>query len=273
MSSKVFGAPGAPGARGAGSALVALACLLLPAMLHGQADGRSPAVRANALTNAERGAGWKLLFDGLTLNGWRGLGYDSVPTAHWKVEDGAIKKIPSGSVPKMPDGQPAQGGDLMSIEAFGDFELSWEWKVAPGANSGVKYNVSEQFSLANAANHAALGFEYQILDDSLAEDNKIPTHRAGALYDLIAPNESKRVRPAGQWNESRLVFRGNHGEHWLNGRKIVEYDLGTPRMDSLLALSKYKSIKGFADRRVGHIILQDHGDEVSYRSIKIKTAP
>jgi 3-keto-disaccharide hydrolase len=251
-------------------ALLALAYVGTPLTLPAQSDGaRTSAYGANQLTAAERASGWKLLFDGTTLSGWRGLGYDSIPTAHWKVESGAIKKIPSGDVPKMADGQPAQGGDLMSIEAFGDFELAWEWKVAPGANSGIKYNVSEQFSLANASNHAALGFEYQILDDSLAEDNKIATHRAGALYDLIAPNEAK-ARPAGEWNESRLIFRGPHGEHWLNGAKIVDFDLATQRMDSLLALSKYKSIKGFADRRVGHIILQDHGDAVYYRSIKIR---
>lgn len=229
--------------------------------------------RPNELTDAERKAGWKLLFDGKTLSGWRGLGYDSVPSAHWKVENGAIKKIPSGAVAKMPDGQPAAGGDLMTEEAFGDYELSWEWKVSPGANSGVKYNVSEQFSLSKASNHAALGFEYQILDDSLAEDNKIPSHRAGALYDLIAPNEKKRAKPAGEWNHSLLVFRGNHGEHWLNGAKIVEFDLGTRRVDSLLALSKYRSIEGFARRRVGHIILQDHGDAVYFRSIKVRVLP
>ncbi|MGQ0642663.1 MAG: 3-keto-disaccharide hydrolase [Gemmatimonadaceae bacterium] len=228
------------------------------------------ATRPNALSKAERDAGWRLLFDGATLRGWRGLGYDSVPTAHWQVENGAIKKIPSGEVRRMADGQPTQGGDLMSDEAFGDFELSWEWKVAPGANSGLKYNVSEAFSLANAANHAALGFEYQILDDSLGEDNKIASHRAGALYDMIPPNESKRLNPAGAWNRSMLVFRGPHIEHWLNGSKVVELDLGTPRADSLLALSKYRSIKGFAERRAGHIILQDHGNEVYFRSIKIR---
>ncbi|MEP7347049.1 MAG: DUF1080 domain-containing protein, partial [Gemmatimonadaceae bacterium] len=106
----------------------------------------------NALTKAERASGWRLLFDGKTLKGWRGLGYDSVPTAHWKVENGAIKKIASGNVTKMKDGQPANGGDLMTEETFADFELSWEWKATPGMNSGVKYNVSEEFSLKNASN-------------------------------------------------------------------------------------------------------------------------
>lgn len=224
----------------------------------------------NTLTPAERSAGWRLLFDGKTLAGWRGLGYDSVPTAHWKVVDGTIMKIPRGKVARMPDGQPAAGGDLMTVDTFGDFELAFDWKATPGMNSGVKYNVSEKFSLDNAANHAALGFEYQVLDDSLNEDNKIPTHRAGSLYDLLVPNERKQLKPVGQWNHSRIVFEGNHGEHWLNGVKIVEYDLGTPRMDSALALSKYKNIKGFADRRAGHIILQDHNEEVYFRDLKIR---
>jgi hypothetical protein len=170
----------------------------------------------------------------------------------------------------MPDGQPASGGDLMTIETFGDFEFAFEWKATPGTNGGVKYNVSEAFSLKHAANHAALGFEYQVLDDSLNEDNEVPSHRAGALYDLLVPNSQKQLRPVGAWNSSRIVFRGNHGEHWLNGAKIVEFDLGTPQMDTALARSKYRSIPGFADRRAGHIVLQDHNEEVYFRSLKIR---
>ena len=224
----------------------------------------------NTLSATEHAAGWRLLFDGKTFDGWRGLGYDSVPSAHWRIEDGAIRKIPTGEVPRMPDGQPAQGGDLMTKEAFADFELSWEWKIARAGNSGVKYNVSEALSIAASANHAALGFEYQLLDDSLHEDNKVPSHRAGALYDLIAPNTNKNLRPVGEWNQSRIVYRGTHGEHWLNGSKIVEFELGTSRMDSLLALSKYRNIQNFAQRRAGHIVLQDHGDEVYFRNIRIR---
>ena len=217
-----------------------------------------------------QGQDWRPLFDGKTFDGWRGLGYDSVPSAHWKIENETIKKIANGAVPRMADGQPAAGGDLMTKETFKDFELSWEWKISSGGNSGLKYNVSEEISMAQAPNHAALGFEYQILDDSLAEDNKIPSHRAGALYDLIAPSADRKLNPAGEWNTSMLVFRGNHGEHWLNGKKVVEFDLGTPLMDSLLAKSKYKSIKNFAERRAGHIVLQDHGDEVYFRNIRIR---
>jgi hypothetical protein len=213
---------------------------------------------------------WHPLFDGKTFNGWRGLGYDSVPSAHWKIEHGTIKKIPSGQVPRLADGQPAAGGDLMTKETFKDFELSWEWKISPVGNSGVKYNVSEELSMAEAPNHAALGFEYQMLDDDRHEDGKLPSHRAAGLYDLIAPNANKKLKPVGEWNTSRIVFRGNHGEHWLNGKKVVEFNLGTPRMDSLVAKSKYRSIKNFAQRRAGHIVLQDHGDEVYFRNIKIR---
>jgi len=231
----------------------------------------------NTLTPAEQTAGWRLLFDGRTLSGWRGVGYDTVPTAHWVVVNGAIKKIASGNVPRVADGRPLVGGDLETRDSFADFELAFEWKVTPGANSGVKYNVSEAMSLAQGGagtaggpNHSALGFEYQILDDDRHEDGKLPSHRAAALYDLIAPNERKHLRPVGEWNRSRIVFRGNHGEHWLNGEKVVEFELGTAHMDSLLAASKYKTIPGFGEKRRGHIVLQDHGDEVYFRDIKVR---
>lgn len=223
-----------------------------------------------AMPTSRQSMEWRPLFDGSTFQGWRGLGYDSVPSAHWKIENGTIKKIANGAVPRIADGQPASGGDLITEETFKDFELSWEWKISSGGNSGVKYNVSEEISIAQSANHAALGFEYQLLDDSLAEDNKIPSHRAGALYDLIAPDTDGKLNPAGQWNTSMIVLRGNHGEHWLNGKKVVDFDLRTPRMNSLLAKSKYRNIKNFAKRRAGHIVLQDHGDEVYFRNFRIR---
>jgi len=245
--------------------------MILPLLVALVAQGtQSAPAPLNALTAAERAAGWRLLFDGRTLRGWRGLGYDSVPTAHWVVVDGTIKKVASGKVPTLPDGQPLNGGDLMTVDAFGDFELTWEWKVTPGANSGLKYNVSEELSVKEAPNHAALGFEYQILDDDRHPDGKLPSHRAGALYDLIAPSRPTHVRPVGEWNQSKLVFRGNHGEHWLNGAKLLEFDLGTARMDSALAKSKFRSLPWFGERRRGHIILQDHGDEVYFRNIKVR---
>jgi hypothetical protein len=227
-------------------------------------------VAANELTAAERAGGWILLFDGTSLAGWRGLGSNSIPAAHWVVEGGAIRKVPSGRVPVQADGQPLEGGDLMTEGTFRDFELAWEWKVAPGANSGVKYNVSEARSAVIEPRHAAKGFEYQIIDDDRHPDGKLPTHRTAALYDLVAPNASKRVQPVGEWNSSRVVLRGTHGEHWLNGQLVVSYDLGTPAMDSALAASKFRDWPWFAERRAGHIVLQDHGDEVWFRSIRVR---
>jgi hypothetical protein len=239
-------------------------------------DSSSPPAEGtpNTLTAAEQADGWRLLFDGETFTGWRGLGRDSIPAGHWTIEDGTIRKVASGEVPTAPDGQPLEGGDIMTEETFGDFELVLEWKVAPGANSGIKYNVSEAMSTEHPPMYAALGFEYQILDDDRHPDAQNgPNRTAAALYDLIPPDATKRLNPVGTFNEARLLFQGTHGEHWLNGEKVVEYDLDTPRFDSLLAASKYQPIEAFAERRQGHIVLQDHGDDVWFRSIKIRTLP
>ena len=213
---------------------------------------------------------WRPLFDGETFDGWIGLGQDAVPEGHWRVEDGTIRKVASGDVPVAADGQPLAGGDLMTTETFGDFEFAFEWNVAEGANSGVKYNVSEELSTAHIPRYAALGFEYQVLDDDRHPDAELPSHRAGALYDMIPASDAKALEPVGAWNESRIVFRGMHGEHWLNGALVVEYDMDSPRFDSLLAASKYADIEGFADRRDGHIVLQDHGDDVWFRNLRIR---
>ena len=230
----------------------------------------SKGTQMNSLTAREKAEGWRLLFDGKTFAGWRGLGWDRVPEGHWEIEDGAIKKIASGDVPLMPDGQPARGGDLMTVGTFQDFELAFEWKISFAGNSGVKYNVSEEFSLANAPNHAALGFEYQVLDDEHFPDpNLRDNQKAAGLYDLIAPVGAD-VRPAGEFNQAKIIFRGNHGEHWLNGVKVLEYDLGTPVMEARLAASKFRALEGFADRRRGHIIIQDHTDAAWFRNIKIR---
>lgn len=271
-----------PGRR---SAFAALPVLLLTAAASACAGGASfPAAKAepapamegqpapaNVLTAAEKADGWILLFDGRTFAGWRGLGYDAVPSEHWVVEDGAIRKKATKDVPLQADGQPAKGGDLMTEEAFTDFELAFEWRISPGGNSGVKYNVSEEMSVGRTANHAALGFEYQVLDDLLHADAKNGPHRtAGALYDLVPPGPGKVLRPIGEWNSARIVFRGGHGEHWLNGAKILEYELGSPDFKARLAGSKYAPIAGFADRRPGHIVLQDHTDAAWFRNIRIK---
>ncbi len=213
---------------------------------------------------------WRPLFDGETLDGWIGLGRDAIPEGHWQVEDGTIRKVASGNVPVAEDGQPLVGGDIMTTETFGDFEFAFEWKVAEGANSGVKYNVSEELSTSLPPRYAALGFEYQVLDDDRHPDGALPSHRAGALYDMIPAGDAKALKPVGEWNESRIVFRGMHGEHWLNGAMVVEYDMDSPRFDSLLAASKYADVEGFADRRVGHIVLQDHSDDVWFRNLRIR---
>ena len=244
--------------------------------------GKSQEAAPNQLTRAERSAGWRLLFDGKSLAGWRGLGYPGVPEAHWTVEDGAIRKIANEKVAKGTDGRRLPGGDLMTVATFKDFELSWDWKMSPVGNSGLKYNVSEELSGGQPSNvlrpstgtagvsHSAIGFEYQMIDDDRHSDGKLPTHRSGALYDLITPDASKQLKPIGEWNHSRVVFKGTHGEHWLNGVKVVEYELGSPAMDAALKASKFKSMAWFAERRTGHIVLQDHGDDAWFRNLKIR---
>ena len=226
----------------------------------------------NTLSTIEQADGWQLLFDGKTFAGWRGVGRDAIPEGHWTIEGGALRKIASGDVPTAPDGQPMEGGDIMTEQTFGNFELKLEWKISAAGNSGIKYNVSEEMSTAHPPPYAALGFEFQILDDGGHPDAQNGANRTvGALYDMIAPAVGKVVKPVGEYNTARLVFNGNRGEHWLNGEKVVTYDLGSARFDSLLAASKYAAIEGFANRRNGHIVLQDHSDDVWYRSIKIRT--
>jgi hypothetical protein len=224
----------------------------------------------NCLTEEEKTEGWILLFDGKTFNGWRGLGRRGIPEGHWIIQDGAIQKVPSKDIPIQEDGQPLVGGDLMTIETFENFEFSLEWKISSAGNSGIKYNVSEELSKAHPPQYAALGFEYQILDDERHLDALMGKNRtASALYDLIAP-EGKTLKPVGEFNQARIVFHENHGEHWLNGIKVLEYDLETPEMDRLIAASKYSKILDFAKKRRGHIVLQDHTDAVWFRNIKIQ---
>jgi len=217
------------------------------------------------------GGEWVTLFDGASFAGWRGVGLDTIPAGHWTVEDGAIRKVASGAVPTAADGQPLEGGDIMTVDTYHNFELVLEWKVSAGANSGIKYNVSEDMSTGSPPVHAALGFEYQVLDDALHPDAQNgPNRTAGALYDLVPPSAERVLRPVGSFNEARVVFSDGHGEHWLNGIKVLEFDLESATFDSTLAVSKYAPIEGFADQRDGHIVLQDHGDEVWFRNIRIR---
>jgi hypothetical protein len=251
--------------------LLALVALAGPAASVSLAQAQGAPV--GTLTAAERAAGWRPLFNGRDFTGWHGLGRDSVATTYWKVENGVIHKIARKDVPVAAGARPPAGGDLVAAESFGNFELAFEWKISPGGNSGVKYNVSEAMT---GKSTDALGFEYQVLDDDRHPDAKMGVNgnrTAGGLYDLIPPVANKPIKPVGEWNEGRIVFRGNHGEHWLNGVKTVEYELGTPRMNELLAASKYAKIPGFADRRQGQIVLQDHQDEVWYRNLRIRALP
>lgn len=230
----------------------------------------SSEVELNSLTAEEKAAGWELLFDGKTFDGWRGVGLENIPEGHWIIEDSAIKKVPSGNVPLQPDGQPLEGGDIMTIATFEDFELSLEWKIVPAGNSGIKYNVDEDMSVLNPPPHSALGFEYQILDDDLHPDGQRGgRYSASALYDLVEPS-GKILKPVGEFNSTRVLLQGQHGEHWLNGTKVLEFDMDTDEFKALVAKSKYKGYKGFADKRSGHIIIQDHTSAASFRNIKIR---
>jgi len=226
----------------------------------------------NTLTKEEVDAGWKLLFDGESLAKWRGLGIENVPEGLWIIEDGQIKKVAKKDIPKGKDGKPLPGGDLMTIESFENFEFSIEWKASKGGNSGIKYNVSEELSTSRGGKHSALGFEYQVLDDFGYTKKLKPTQMAGALYDLVPPGD-KDLKPSGEFNRSKIVFQGNHGEHWLNGKKLLEYEIGSAKFDSALAVSKFRDIPGFADKKKGHIVLQVHPGETWYRNIKIRVLP
>lgn len=205
---------------------------------------------ANHLSSDESAGGWKLLFDGSSLAGWRSLKSET-PGAGWKVVDGVLTT-------------PGKAGDLVTAGEFGDFELSAEWKVAEGSNSGIIYRVG----LGEDATWRT-GPEYQVLDNVKAEDNKLPSHLAASLYDLVAaPGDF--TKPVGEWNSARIVVRGWHVEHWLNGHKTVDVDLASPEGKALVAASKFKSMPKFATLLSGHIALQDHGDAVSYRNVKIR---
>lgn len=201
-----------------------------------------------------KGAGWEVLFDGKDTSKWRGYKQDKFPEKGWKVENGALRHVAG-----------AGGGDLVTREKFGSFELRFDWKVAPGANSGVIYRVTED----RGASYET-GPEYQVLDDAKHGDGKNPKTSAGALYALIAPNAAKVLKPVGEWNKARIVVRGNHVEHWVNKKKVVEYEWGSAEITQLIAGSKFKDMPGFAKNTSGHICFQDHGDDVWFRKIKIR---
>ena len=227
-----------------------------------QAQERTGAA-VNTLTQDEKAAGWKLLFDGKTWNGWRGFRREKIPDEGWTIEDGAIKHIAGNGE------QSKQGGDIITVGKYDNFELQLEWRISPGGNSGIKYLVDEDMVKSG---YSGLGFEMQVLDDQRHPDAKMGkagNRTASALYDLIAP-QNKLLRAVGEWNQVRLIINGSHVEHWLNGAKVLEYELGSPQLKALIGESKYKSIPGFGEVRKGYILLQDHGNEVWFRNIKIR---
>lgn len=213
---------------------------------------------------------WLDLFDGESFNGWRTLGSDSVFTAFWKIEDGILKKIDRGKVPARADGQPQEGGDLMTIETFDNYELSWEWALFENGNSGLKYNVSEEMSMEQGSQHSALGFEYQMLDDSSDEYGDLkPSQFSGSLYDLL-PSHDVTLKPYGEFNQSRIRIDGNQVTHWLNDQEVLSYTFGSPELKAAYEKSKFADIPGFIEKRKGHIVLQDHITEAWFRNIKLK---
>lgn len=204
----------------------------------------------NRLTNDERLLGWELLFDGKSLSGWRS--YSGEEPTNWGVENGMIVTTSK------------RKGELVTKRQFGDFELTFEWRISVGGNSGVMYRVADGESRAGFS-----GPEYQILDNEKAKDNKIDSHLAGALYDL-APPAVAAGRPVGEWNRSRIQVQGWKIIHWLNDVKVVEVDLASPSGRALIHRSKFKDMPLFASHGEGSIALQNHGDLVAFRSLKIR---
>ena len=231
----------------------------------------SPDTNISAQIAIEKSKGWELLFNGKNFNGWRELGRDTVQTQLWTIVDGSIKKINTGEVPSHADGQPIEGGDLMTIKSYLNYELYFEWKVLKAGNTGLKYNVSEEMSQKFGSKYSAIGFEYQLLDDkdSVYARKLKESQYTAALYDMIAP-KNPIIKPAGEFNSSRIIVDGNHVEHWLNGSKVVSYEFGSSRLDSLYLKSKYHKIPDFHKKRKGHIILQNHKDEAWFRNLKIR---
>jgi 3-keto-disaccharide hydrolase len=211
------------------------------------------AAESNRLTDSEKAAGWKLLFDGKTTQGWRGYKKPGFPEKGWKVEDSILKKIAG-----------ERGGDIITDERFDDFELTWEWRIGAKGNNGLKYLVSEDRS-------SAPGHEYQMIDDKGNPDAANGAKRLTAsFYDVLPPSSDSLPKPAGEWNLSRIVVQGNHVEHWLNGKKVLEYELDSNAVKTAIGNSKFKSVSGFGTKIKGHIMLTDHGDECWFRNIKIR---
>jgi hypothetical protein len=222
-------------------------------------------LQPNTLTDYEKKDGWNLLFDGKTSKGWRSVKNMEFPTKGWDVSNGWLTVVGE------PKGENPTGGDIVTEDKYAAFDLSFDFKMTPVANSGVKYFVT----LANGTTGAALGLEYQVLDDDKHPDAKLGRdgdRKMGSLYDIFpATKQARFVRHMGAWNTARIVvYPNNHVEHYLNGVKVLEYDRGGKEFKDAVALSKFKAIADFGEAKEGYILLQDHGCTVNYRNIKLK---
>ncbi|MEH6658981.1 DUF1080 domain-containing protein [Leeuwenhoekiella marinoflava] len=219
----------------------------------------------NNLTQAEKESGWQLLWDGKTTDGWRGGKLDHFPEKGWVIEDGELIVLSTGGE------ESTAGGDIVTTKQYQDFELKVDFKITEGANSGIKYYVDTDL---NKGEGSSIGLEYQILDDMRHPDAKLGNHEGSrtlaSLYDLIQADTSKPVNTIGEWNTARIVSKGNHVEHWLNDVKVLDYDRNTTDFLQLVEESKYKDWPGFGTLEKGNILLQDHGDRVAFKNIKIK---
>ena len=218
----------------------------------------------NMLSSEEKKEGWKLLFNGVNSEGWRGVYQDKFPAGGWEIKDGEMSHL------KAHGGESVSGGDIVTGKEYSNFELKADFKITEGANSGIKYFVVETQPKPAGS---AIGLEFQILDDAKHPDAKLGKNgnrTIGSLYDLIPAAADKLIKPLGEWNTACIYVKGNHVEHWLNGKKTVEYERGSDDFKLLVAGSKFKDKPGFGEWPKGHILLQDHGDEVHFRNIKIK---
>jgi len=233
--------------------LAALMVLAIGCKAQSQTVQPPPSTAQNSLTDAEKAAGWRLLFDGTTTAGWRNYGKPTISDG-WKVQDGSLTRV-------------GAGGDIITTDEFKNFELTIDWKIEPAGNSGIFWRASEDSDAIywNAP-------EMQVLDDAKHPDGQSPLTSAGASDDLY-PAPTGHVHPGGEWNSARLVVNGNHVEQWLNGFKMVEFELGSRDWDSKIAASKFKPHLRFGKNAQGHIGLQDHGNVVAYRNIKIRALP